>query len=76
MVLVFITTIVFGALMPSVVAYFKRKENNNTDKFSSVNSDLYDSNNKQTHRLETFEITRYDKITDSRDNNHIIPQRS
>lgn len=50
LVLVFFTTIVFGALMPSIVNFFKQgeKKNNQVDSINESN-------------LETYSLQRYDE---------------
>jgi len=62
LVLVFFTTIVFGALMPIVVKYLNG--NNNSDA-TLENIDLHSINDPELV-LETFEFQRYEKIDSQR----------
>lgn len=56
--MVFFTTVVFGAVMPSVVKYFDKNTENTLEKidFNSVN-------NVEKDEGETYEFQRYEKIS-------------
>jgi sodium/hydrogen exchanger-like protein 3 len=54
LVLVFFTTIVFGAVMPTVVKYFKKEEEKNLNYINSINNE----NNEEA--IETYSLQRYE----------------
>lgn len=62
MVLVFFTTIVFGALMPFVVKYFDQINESNV---ALEKIDLNSINNSD-NLLETYEFQRYEKINSNK----------
>ena len=75
MVLVFLTTVCFGALMPRMVKYFKQSEKSGLDSVNiaekNKNSPGFSINEADTH-LEKFSISNYEirgdvKITNKTD---------
>ncbi len=59
LVLVFFTTIGFGALMPSVVKYLKKSENIDKPEPNSIN------NNDEENNFEKYSIQRYELNSNS-----------